>query len=185
MPSPVQDLSQFQLPLAGRGRPGWVVQLWWLVQAVFFAPSPQFMFGWRRWLLRCFGATIGQQVRIRPSAKILYPWNLTIGDWSWIGDDVVLYSAGPITLGQHVVVSQRSYLCAGSHDFTVPSFDAVYPPIVVADEVWLTTDVFVAPGVKIGRGAVVGARSSVFHDLPDMMVSYGTPARPQYARRVD
>ncbi|NCJ07657.1 colanic acid biosynthesis acetyltransferase WcaF [Synechococcales cyanobacterium C] len=182
MPNPVQDLSQFRLPPEGRGRPRWIVQLWWIVQSVLFSPSPQFMFGWRRWLLRCFGAKIGHQVLIRSSAKILYPWNLTIGDWSWIGDDVVLYSAGQITLGSHVVISQRGYLCAGTHDLTRPDFQAVYLSIIVEDEAWLTTDVFVAPGVNIGRGAVVGARSSVFSDLPAMMVSHGTPAMPKRHR---
>ncbi len=101
-----------------------------------------------------------------------------IGDWSWIGDRVVLYSLGKIEIGSNVVVSQNSYLCAGTHDYTVPSFDISGPKVKIEDEVWLASDVFVGPGVTIGRGAVVGARSSVFHDLPPMMVCRGEPAVP-------
>ncbi|OCC15620.1 Colanic acid biosynthesis acetyltransferase WcaF [Dissulfuribacter thermophilus] len=135
------------------------------------------MYGWRRLLLRLFGAQIGKRVLIRPSVKITYPWKVKIDDYSWIGDDVVLYSLGKIEIGKHVVVSQRSYLCAASHDYTKTTFDIFDQKIVIGDQVWLATDVFVAPGVKIGDGTVVGARSSVFNDLPSGTICYGTPAK--------
>ena len=183
-PRPVQDLARFRLPENFRGRTAWFVQIWWLVQATLFAWSPQFMYGWRRWLLRCFGARVGFNVLIRPSAEFTYPWKIAIGDRSWIGDRVVLYSLGNIRIGSDVVVSQNSYLCAGTHDYSVPSFDISGPPIIIGDEVWLAADVFVGPGTTIGRGAVVGARSSVFHDLPPMMVCRGNPAGPVRDRRV-
>ncbi len=174
----VQDLSRFQLPPNFRGRPGWYVQLWWIVQGTLFALSPQFAYGWRRSLLRWFGARVGRNVLVRPSARITYPWKVTLGDYSWIGDEAVLYSLGEIVVGSHAVISQRSYLCAGSHDYTVGDFAIFARPICIEDEVWIATDVFVAPGVTIGRGAVVGARSSVFGSLPAGMVCYGNPARP-------
>lgn len=177
-----QDLSTFRLPAGFRGRPGWYVQLWWLVQATLFRHSPQVLYGWRRWLLRRFGATIGHKVLIRPTVTITFPWKVSIGDHSWIGDEVVLYSLGPITIGKDVVVSQRSYLCTGSHDYRSPSFDIWAKPIVIEDEAWLATDVYVAPGIRIGGGAVVGARSSVFKDLPGMQIYLGTPATPVRAR---
>ena len=88
----VQDLRSFRLPPNFRGRPAWFVQLWWLVQATLFRWSPQIAYAWRRWLLRRFGAKIGKGVQIRPTAEITYPWKLTIGDWSWIGDYVTLYT---------------------------------------------------------------------------------------------
>jgi putative colanic acid biosynthesis acetyltransferase WcaF len=179
---PVQDLKQFQLPADFRGRSGLTVQLWWLVQATLFRGSPQLMYGFRRWLLRRFGARIGNQVRVRPSVTIPYPWKLRIGDYSWIGDDAVLYCFAEITIGNNVVVSQKSYLCAGTHDYRAPSFDIRAFPIVIEDEAWLAADVFVGPGVTIGRGAVVGSRSSVFGDLPQMMLCVGSPARPVHAR---
>jgi putative colanic acid biosynthesis acetyltransferase WcaF len=144
--------------------------------------SPQFMYGWRRWLLRRFGARIGRGVLIRPSVEITYPWKVSIGDWSWIGDNVTLYSLGEIQIGEHVVISQNSYLCTGSHDFGKSSFDIYTKRIVVASESWIAADVFIAPGVQIGRGVVVGARSTVLHDLAPMMVCYGNPARPLRSR---
>ena len=173
-----QNLSRFRVPPTFRGKSGWYVQLWWLVQASLFAWSPQVLYGWRRFLLRFFGAKIGKGVIIRPSARITYPWKVSIGDFAWVGDDVVLYSLGEIDIGANAVVSQRCYLCTGSHDYTQPTFDIYAKPILIGAEAWLATDVFVAPGVRIGRGAVVGARSSVFEDIPELMVAKGTPAKP-------
>lgn len=173
-----QQLNTFKLPANFRGRPGWYVQLWWLVEAVFFRPSPQFMYGWRRFLLRAFGAEVGRGVIVRPSVHTQFPWKVRIGDYSWIGDDVVLYSLGPIFIGANVVVSQKSYLCTGSHDYRQSDFPIYHQPIVLEDECWLATDVYVAPGVTIGRGTVVGARSSVFKSLPAGKVCVGSPAYP-------
>jgi putative colanic acid biosynthesis acetyltransferase WcaF len=177
-----QDLHNFQLPKGFRGRPGWYVQLWWLVQWFLFRPSPQILYGWRRFLLRLFGAQVGHQVLIRPTVMVTYPWKLRIGDYSWIGDEVVLYSLGEIHIGAHTVISQRSYLCAGTHDYTAPGFNIAGLPIHIGDQVWIATDVFVAPGVEIGAGTVVGARSSVFNHLPGGMVYYGNPASPMRKR---
>lgn len=154
-----------------------VVQLWWIVQGTLFGMSPQFMFGWRRWLLRRFGAQVGQGVLLRPSVRVTYPWKVSIGDHAWIGDDVVLYSLGEIEIGEDAVVSQRSYLCAASHDYTQVDFPIFAQKVTIGPEAWLATDVFVAPGVTVGEGAVVGARSSVFHDLPPRMVCVGSPAK--------
>lgn len=172
-----QQLDQFKLPPGFRGRPAWFVQLWWLVQASLFRWSPQALYGWRRWLLRRFGARIGKRVLVRPTVTITYPWKLTIGDNAWVGDGAVLYTLGEIEIGANAVVSQRAYLCTGNHDFTRPTFDIYARTIRVGPEAWLAADVFVAPGVSIGRGTVVGARSSVFHDLPEGMVAVGSPAR--------
>lgn len=172
-----QRLDQFRLPADFRGRPAWLVQVWWLIQATLFGWSPQFLFGWRRWLLRAFGAEIGCGVRIRPSARITYPWKVRIGDHVWIGDDAVLYSLGEIAIGSHSVISQRCYLCAASHHTNRIGFDIFASPVTIADQCWLATDVFVAPGVTIGRGTVVGARASVFSDLLPEVIAHGTPAR--------
>jgi putative colanic acid biosynthesis acetyltransferase WcaF len=182
MTAKVQDLKSFRLPPNFRGRSGLTVQLWWFVQATLFRGSPQLFYGFRRWLLRRFGAQIGAGVIIRPSVKIPYPWKLKIGDYSWIGDDVVLYCFADITIGRDAVVSQKSYLCAGTHDYRSPSFDITASPIVIEDEAWIAADVFVAPGVTIGKGAVVGSRSSVFTNLPPMTVCVGSPARAIHAR---
>lgn len=173
-----QDLKTFQDPPNIRGRSAIIVQLWRIVQGSLFTWSPQFLYGWRRFLLRLFGAKIGQKVLIRPSARITYPWKLEIGDYSWIGDNVVLYTWGDISIGHDTVISQNSYLCAAGHDFTTPSFDTFRKAIIIGSQVWIATDVFVAPGVTINDAAVVGTRSTVLSDLPEAMISYGNPAKP-------
>ncbi|HLA55636.1 MAG TPA: WcaF family extracellular polysaccharide biosynthesis acetyltransferase [Flavobacterium sp.] len=170
-------LDKFELPKGFRGRNAVIVQLWWLVQAIFFKPSPQFMYGWRRFLVRVFGGKIGRKVNFRPSCQITYPWKLEIGDFSWIGDDVVLYSLGNIKIGSHTVISQRSYICTGSHDYTQMEFPIYALPIDIADSCWLATDVFVAPGVTICSETIVGSRSSVFKPITEKGVYAGQPLR--------
>ncbi len=171
-----QNLKNFKLPKNFRGKPAWFVQTWWLVQMLFFKTSPQFMYGWRRFLLRCFGATIGKKVMIRPSAHIQFPWKLRVDEYSWIGDGVVLYNLGNIKIGSHTVISQRSYLCAGSHHHNNVDFSIYSKPITIESQCWLAADVFIAPGITVGAGTVVGSRSSVFKSLPAGKVCFGTPA---------
>lgn len=171
-----QDLSLFRLPPKFRGKSAWIVQLWWIVQVFLFQSSPQAFYQWRNFLLRCFGARIGKHVKIRPSASIVYPWRLTIGNYSWVGDEVVLYTLGEVNIGDHTVISQRSYLCAGSHDINDLAFRITNDPIQVGDQCWIASDVFVCPGVKIGSGTVVGARSTVTGSLGPGIIAYGTPA---------
>jgi len=173
----MQDLKQFNLPKNFRGKNALIVQMWWFVQAVFFNTSPQFMYGWRRFILRLFGAEIGKNVIIRPSVKITYPWKVKIGDYSWIGDDVTLYSLGEIEIGKNTVISQKSYICTGSHDMYSEKFDIFAKKITIKDGCWVATDVFVAPGVVIENDVVVGARSSVFKTLPKNTVCIGNPAK--------
>jgi len=173
-----QNLKTFKIPNGFRGKSIFHVQLWWITQGIFFRLSPQFMYGWRRLLLRLYGANIGKHVLIRPTAKILYPWKLTIGDWSWIGDDVTLHNMANIIIGKNCVISQKSYLCTGSHDYTEPSFDIFAKPIEIKDEVWVATDVFIAPGITIGTGTIIGFRSTVNKNLPSQMICYGNPAKP-------
>lgn len=177
-----QDLSKFQLPRNFRGKNPVIVQLWWLVQSIFISTSPQFMYSWRRFIFRVFGAKIGKNVILRPSAKCTYPWHIEIGDNSWIGDNVTLYSLDKIKIGKNVVISQNSYICTGTHNYNKEAFDIERDQITIEDEVWLANDVYVAPGVTISKGAVVGTRSSVLHDLPSQMICFGTPAKSKKRR---
>ena len=172
----MQDLNKFKLPLNFRGKNAFTVQLWWIVQAILFKNSPQFTYGFRRFLLRLFGAKIGKKVIIRPSVRITYPWKVSVGDYSWIGDDVVLYSLGQIEIGNNVVISQKSYLCTGSHDYLKLDFPIFAEKITICDQCWLATDVFVGPGITIEKGTVVGARSSVYKNLPSNKIVIGNPA---------
>lgn len=173
-----QDLSRFIIPQDFRGRSKVYIQLWWAVQATFFRMFPQFLYEWRNFLLRLFGAKIGRGVKIRPTSKITYPWNLMVGDHSWIGDDCTIYNLAKIEIGNNVALAHKVYLCTGMHDHSDRSFKIFAEEIVIKDEVWLANDVFIGPGVTIGRGTVVGVRSTVLKNLPEGMICYGHPAKP-------
>jgi putative colanic acid biosynthesis acetyltransferase WcaF len=173
----LQNLEKFTVPPGFRGRSAFVVVLWQVVQATLFGLSPQPLFAWRRWLLRIFGAKIGRKVLIRPTARVTYPWKVEIGDFSWVGDHVEIYSLDRISIGCHSVISQRSYLCSAAHDMNDVRFSYITAPISIGDQVWIASDVFVSPGVTIGNGAVVGLRSTVFNDIPPEVVAFGEPAR--------
>lgn len=173
----VQDLTKFETPPGFRGRSAVAVQLWWIVQATLFRGSPQFLYGWRRFLLKLFGARIGEGVLVRPTARIVYPWKLTVGDHSWIGDYAEIYCLGAIVIGRNAVVSQYAYLCTGSHDIRAIGFDIFAKKITVEDEAWVAAGAFVHPGVTIARGSVIGARAVVTADTESMGIYVGDPAR--------
>jgi putative colanic acid biosynthesis acetyltransferase WcaF len=181
----VQDLSLFRLPQGFRGRNAFICQFWWIVQDTIFRWSPQSAYGFRRWLLRLFGAKIGKNVLIRQTVKTTYPWRLTIGDFSWIGDDVHLYTLGDIVIGSSVCVSQDVYLCTGTRDSAKIDFPILANPIVIDDQAWVSADSFIMPGVRIGKGAIVGARSLVTTDVPPLMVAAGSPAKVIRQRKTE
>ena len=149
----------------------------WGCGKLFLRFSPRPCFGWRRFVLRCFGAKIGCHVNTYPSTRIYFPWNLTVGDWSAIGEDVLVYNLGPVTLGQKVTVSHRAHLCAGTHDYTQRDLPLLKPSIVIGDQTWICADVFIGPGVTVGEGAVVGARAVVTKAVEPWTVMVGNPAR--------
>ena len=142
-----------------------------------FRLSPRPCFGFRRWWLSLFGATVGSHVNIYPSALIYYPWNLQIGDWSAIGEWALIYNLGPVTIGERATLSQRVHVCAGTHDYSDPSMPLIKPPICIQDSAWICADAFIGPGVTVHEGAVVGARSVVVKDVSAWSVVAGNPAR--------
>ena len=178
------DLTKYDQSHFDRGKPQWFIIIWWLVQGVVFPLTLHNFSSFRCWLLRLFGAKIGKGVVIRPSARFTYPWKVSIGDYSWIGEDVVLYSLDAIEIGSHCIISQKSYLCTGSHDIQDKAFGLITAPIKVGNGAWIATDCLVAPGVKIGSNAVIGAKSGVFKDIPHSQVAWGIPCLPRYAREL-
>ena len=179
------DLSKYDQSDYDRGRPGWFILLWWLCQAIIFPLTPHPFHAPRRALLRLFGAKIGKGVFIRPTSRFTYPWKIEIGDYSWIGDDVVLYSLDEIKIGQHCVISQKTYICTASHNIKDITFKLVTKPVLIGNGVWIATDCFISPGVKIGANTVIGARSSVFKDMPSQQVCWGNPCIPHYERTIN
>lgn len=149
---------------------------WGLVQPLFRF-SPRLLWGWRRWLLRRFGARIGRDVRIFPSVRITIPWNLAIGDDVGIGDGAILYALGPVSIGANATISQYAHLCAGSHEWRDATMPLTKPPIRIGARAWICADAFVGPGVDIGDGAIVGARAVVVKHVGPSEIVAGNPAR--------
>jgi putative colanic acid biosynthesis acetyltransferase WcaF len=142
------------------------------------------MYGFRVFLLKMFGAEIGKNVLIRSSVKITYPWKLSIGDNTWIGEDCYIYNLAQITIGSNVSIAHRNFFNTGGHNYEKTTFDIFAKPILIEDECWITSEVYISPGVTIGKGAVVGVRSLVFKDLPEGMICYGNPAQPVRERQI-
>ena len=150
--------------------------IWHIIWLLLFRPTPRSFHLWRSFLLKLFGAKLGKAVHCYPSARIWAPWNLEMGDHSCLSEQVDCYCVDKIRIGAHATVSQYSFLCTASHDYTDLSMPLMTAPIVIGEHAWVTADVFVGPGVSIGEGAVVTARSSVFSDIEPWVVVSGNPA---------
>jgi putative colanic acid biosynthesis acetyltransferase WcaF len=154
-----------------------LLRILWGVGQLAVRLSPRPCFAWRRAVLRCFGASVGRQVHIYPSTRIYFPWNLTVGDWSAVGEEALIYNLGPVTIGRKVTISHRAHLCAGTHDYHQSDLPLLKPPITVGDQAWVCADAFIGPGVNVGEGAVVGARAVAMKDVAPWTVIAGNPAR--------
>jgi len=154
--------------------------IWAAVQASLFRWSPRPWHGFRARLLRGFGAEIPEpgRVVIFPTVRIEFPWLLTLAPRAMLGRRVIVYNLARITLRRGANVSQSVHLCAGTHDYRRWSMPVVAHPIVIGENAWVAADAFVGPGVTIGEGCVVGARSVVVRDLPPWHVCVGNPCRP-------
>jgi len=160
------------------------LRILWGVGKVFIVCSPRPFFGWRRFVLRCFGAKVGANVNIYPSAHIYFPWNFEIGDWSAIGEDALIYNLGKVTIGKRVTVSHRAHVCAGTHDYGKPDLPLLKPPVNIYDQVWICADAFVGPDVVIGEGAIVGACAVVVKNVEPWTIVAGNPAKFIKARKL-
>ena len=155
----------------------------WSVGRWLMRLSPRPMFAWRRLVLRLFGAKIGAQVRVYASTHIYMPWNVEIGDWAALGEDVFIYSLGRVTIGAKASLAYRTHVCAGTHDFTDPALPLLKPRVTIGEGVWIGTDAFIGPGVTVSRGALVGARAVVVSDVAALQIVAGNPARVIGTRR--
>lgn len=165
-----------------RGRSKSVVAVWYLLKCFFFLSPLPWPSGFKCFLLRLFGATIGAGVVIKPRVNIHFPWKLKIGDHSWIGEEVFLLNFELISIGSNCCLSQRAFLCAGNHDFREPSFSYRNAPIQVEDGCWVGAQSFVGPGVQLGAECVITAGSIVTCDQPTGMICSGNPCRPKAER---
>lgn len=134
-------------------------------------------YGLRASIINMFGAKVHPSARLRSTVKVEIPWNLTIGANSSVGDGTRLYCLGPVTIGEHVSISQHAHVCAGTHDFTRPDMPLIRPPITINDHVWIAADAFVGPGITVGEGAILGARGCAFKDLDAWTIYGSNPAK--------
>lgn len=149
----------------------------WALSMPLFRWSPRPFFGWRCFLLRMFGAKVGHDVHVYPSAIVYLPWNLVVGDEASIGEWALIYNLGKIIIGERATVSHRAHLCAGTHDYRHPTLPLIRDPIDVGAQAWICADAFIGPGLKIGEGAIVGAAAVVTKDIPAWQIVAGNPAR--------
>lgn len=156
----------------------WAVAYWSLVR---FSPRP--LHAWRAWVLRCFGARMGERCRIYPGARIWAPWNLQCADCVCIASGAVVYNPALITLGSHAVVSQEAFLCGATHAYEDASFGFLPRPIHIGAYAWIAARATVGPGVDVGEGAVLGLCSLATRPLLAWTVYGGVPAQMLRSRR--
>lgn len=151
---------------------------WNLFYQLLFRYSPRPLHPWRSFILRLFGAKLGRGCHVYPGVKIWAPWNLELGDYVGIADGVTIYNMAQVKIGDNVVISQGTHLCAGSHDFNTPNFQLITSPIFIANRVWLCAESFVGPGASIAEGSVIGARGVVSKSITvPWQVWAGVPVR--------
>jgi putative colanic acid biosynthesis acetyltransferase WcaF len=149
----------------------------WAAAWLLFRFSPRPLWWWRVFLLRGFGAQIERGVHIHPTVLIEIPWNLQIGRFTAIGDRVILYNLGMLTIGARSTISQGAHLCGGTHDYMKSEFPLIKAAIFIGANVWICADAFVGPRVKVGDGAILGARSVVLRNVPRNTIVRGNPAK--------
>lgn len=176
MSEAIIDLSKYRNTL---GRKHQLIRLLWsVVWSVFAYPLPRSIgSGWKRFLLRLFGAKIHSTAAVYSSAKVYYPANLEMDRYACLAADVDCYNVAPIKIGANSTISQGAYLCTASHDISNSLHPLITAPIVVEDQAWVAAGAFVGMGVTIGQGAVVGARAAVFKNVEPWTVVGGNPAR--------
>ena len=176
MSETIIDLSHYHNALSRKHQV--IRMLWSVVWRVLARPLPRSVGSrWKRWLLRLFGAKIASTAIVYSSAKVYYPANLVMDDYSCLASDVDCYNVAPIHIGANSTVSQGTYLCTASHDITNPLNPLITAPIVIADQAWIGAKAFIGMGVIIGQGAVVGATASVYKNVEPWTVVGGNPAK--------
>jgi putative colanic acid biosynthesis acetyltransferase WcaF len=150
--------------------------VWTLCWALLYRLSPRPFHSWRTMLLRLFGAKMGRHCHVYPTSKVWAPWNLECADYVTAGDGAEIYNPAPTRIGSHAVLSQSAYLCGATHDFDDPGFPLLAYVMEVGPYAWICARACVAPGVKVGEGAVLGLASVATRDLEAWGVYAGSPA---------
>ena len=159
--------------------------LWFLVWLLGASWTPKFLSPWRRFLLRLFGAVIKGNSDVRGSARVWYPANLCMEENCILAEGVECYNMAKVTLKHNTIISQRVFLCGGTHDYSKASHPLITKEIKIGPHVWVSSEAFVGPGSIISEGCVVGARALVSKKLEPWGVYVGNPARRIKERVID
>lgn len=170
------DLSSYSSAHFDRGASRLREAIWLLTSLVLFRLCPFSFSALKCLVLRAFGAQVGAGVTIKPQVKITFPWKLTVGDHVWLGEECWLLNLERISIGNNVSISQRAFLCTGSHNYKLRTFDLMVKPITIADGVWIGASAWVGPGVTAGANAVLTANSVATKNLEANRVYGGNPA---------
>jgi putative colanic acid biosynthesis acetyltransferase WcaF len=178
------DLSQFENAWFDPGASFFKRAVWFLVNAALVKNPLNPFIKLKIILLRWFGADIGQQVIIKPGVNVKYPWNLEVGDHTWIGENVWIDNLVKVKLGSHVCVSQGAYLLTGNHNYKKSSFDLLVEPITVEQGAWIGANTTVTPGVTARDHAILAAGSVATQDLEPYTIYQGNPAQAVRQRNI-
>jgi len=170
------DLSRYTTGGFQRGASPLKEAAWWAVRALFFQTPLPWPSALRVALLRLFGATVGEGVVIRSQVNITFPWRFSAGNHVWIGEEVLILSLAQVTIESNCCISQRAFLCTGSHDFSSPVFSLRTSAITIREGSWVAASAFIAPGVQVGPGSMVAAGSVVLADVGPRVIVRGNPA---------
>ena len=178
------DLSRFKNSWYKTGRGFGIRGAWYILNCLFFKSSLVHSSLLKTVLLCFFGAKIGKGVVLKPSINVKYPWNLEVGNNSWIGECVWLDSLAPITIGHNCCLSQGAYICTGNHDWSDPAFSLIVKPIIIEDGAWIGAKAVVLPGVTISTHSVVTAGSVISKTTQPYTIYCGNPAVPIKTRTI-
>lgn len=169
-------LSTFSSKGFDKGAGPLKISLWYLVNSLLIRPSFIPFMSFKICLLRLFGAKIGKFLYLKPSVLIKSPWNLTIGDDCWIGENVWIDNLDKVIIGNNVCVSQGAMLLTGNHDYKDCSMPYKNSPIILEDGVWIGAKSVVCPGVKAYSHSILTVGSIATKDMLAYHIYQGNPA---------
>lgn len=177
------DLSNYDNENSDKGRPLFIVVLWYLINSILFS---SFIPGtvWRVFLLKLFGAKVGKNILIKPFVRVKYPWKLSIGNNSWIGEKTWIDNIDTVVIGENCCISQGVYICSGNHNWSSESFEYLSSSIVIKDKVWVASMSQLSPGVILNEGVVLCIGSVAFNELDSWSIYKGNPAEKIKDRKV-
>ena len=144
----------------------------WILKSYLFPVSSLKIF-----VLRLFGAKIGRGVVIKPNVNIKYPWNLSIGDYTWIGEGVWIDNLTQVTIERNCCISQNALLFCGNHNFKKVTFDLMTQKVELKEGSWVGANATVCPGVVLFENAILTAGSVATSSLDENGIYQGNPAQ--------